>query len=200
MTGVTWVQDGLLLVQAIVLGWTGYLIKRYADETTALRRATERYADETATLRKETVRQNQIAVRPIVLPDFTFQQERSLQLKNCGAGSALNVTISSIQVPAGDPLNLGPAEIRFGTLDYLPSGEHLTVRLEVWAGGQKVGGQSPLERYFLPQYPGPEMKMEICFEDVESDKYRVMVHIHGAPDAPGRRQVRIGKVERAGSS
>lgn len=193
MTAVMWVQTLLFLIQAAVLAWTACLIKRYTDETSALRKATERYTDETAALRQETARQNRIALRPIVLPDFRAPGQRTLHLRNCGVGCALNVTISPVQVPRGDAFGLGPAELRFTVLDYLPPSDGQDVYLEVWADGQRVGAQSPLDRLFLPQYPGPGMNLEVRFEDVESQKYRVEVKISGS-NAPGR-QVNIGRVE-----
>jgi len=193
MTGVMWVHACLFLIQAVVLAWTACLIKRYTDETSALRKATERYTDETAALRQETVRQNRIALRPIVLPDFRMQKERTLHLRNCGVGCALNVSISPVQVQQGDPYGVGPAELRFTILDYLPPSDGQDVRLEAWHGGSRVSQQSPLDRLFLPQYPGPAMNLEVRFEDVESQKYRVEMAI-SASNAPGR-QVSIGRVE-----
>lgn len=192
MTVVMWVQALLFLIQAIVLAWTACLINKYTCETSALRKATERYADETAALRRETVRQNRLALRPIVLPDFGVQGDRTLHLRNCGVGCALNVSISPVQVPKGDPLGLGPAEIRFTVLAYLPPSDGQDVRVEVWADGA-MAQQSPLERLFLPQYPGPNLRLELRFEDVESQKYRVEVTISGG--SAQRRQVNIGRVE-----
>jgi hypothetical protein len=174
------------LAQTVVLAITGWLIWSYTRETAALR--------------QEMVRQNRISLRPILLPEFAVGGPglgSVFRLKNSGQGCAVNIGVSPITILADQEstTGLGPCEVRFEPLDYLPSGEKSPVSFSVWAGGSKTIG-SPFDAYFFPQYPGAGTTIQISFQDVEGNKYAVDVTIEGELDRANLpRRVRIGPIK-----
>lgn len=118
MNGVMWVQDGLLLGQTLVLAWTAYLIKRYTDETSGLR--------------KEMVRQNKLSLRPYVVPVFKRENNKpTLWLKNIGHGCAVNIAVSPRKIAS---MAGGSFEVRLKTPDYLASGDTSETEASYWVG------------------------------------------------------------------
>jgi hypothetical protein len=172
----SWTQAAILLLTALAIIW---------------------YTLETRRLAKEVVRQNEISLRPLVLPEFAGDaRQRILKLKNCGTGCALNVRISPIPIIPADDIGLGPAEVRFESAYYMATGENLVTPVRVWAKGQPAQ-QSPFDNWFFPQYPGGEIMFTISFDDVEGGSYMVPVTIQAeANQARLPRQVRIGSVRR----
>lgn len=202
MKGVMWVQDGLLLVQAIVLAWTAYLIKRYTDETSALRKATERYADETVALRNETARQNKLQLRPILLPTFSEDSNQipprhRLLLSNVGHGCASNIRLIPLSVPDEylKGLHFPAAQVHFSETTYLASGEEAEVGLRLMSEGH-VLPEGVFREFFFPDYPGPETSLVVSFSDIEGGYYRVKITIEAEQDETRLpRRVSIGPIE-----
>ena len=175
-TAASWTQAGILLLTALAIAW---------------------YTLETRRLEKEMVRQNDISLRPLVLPEFAGNAaQRSFKLKNCGTGCALNVRISPIPIALADEMDLGPAEVRFTPAYYMAAGEDIRTPVRVWAAGQPTQ-DSPFDNWFFPQYPGGEIAFAISFDDVEGGSYTIPVTIH-AEMSPAHlpRDVKIGSVRK----
>jgi hypothetical protein len=178
-TDASWTQAGILLLTALAIAW---------------------YTFETRRLGKEMVRQNEISLRPLVLPTFAGNAaQRSFELKNCGTGCALNVRISPIPIALADEMGLGPAEVRFAPEYYMAAGEDIPTPVRVWAAGQPTRN-SPFDNWFFPQYPGGEITFAISFDDVEGGSYTIPVTVH-AEQNPAHlpRQVTIGSVRKMDS-
>jgi hypothetical protein len=172
----SWTQAAILLLTALAIIW---------------------YTFETRRLAKEVVRQNEISLRPLVLPEFTGNAgQRIFKLKNCGTGCALNVRISPIPIAPADDIGLGPAEVRFAPAYYMATGENIPTSVRVWAAGQPTQ-QSPFDNWFFPQYQGGEITFTISFDDVEGGSYMVPVTIEAEANAARLpRQVKIGSVRK----
>lgn len=175
----SWTQAGILFLTALAIVW---------------------YTFETRRLAREVVRQNEISLRPLVLPEFAGNAaQRSFKLKNCGTGCALNVRISPIPIAPADEIGLGPAEVRFQPAYYMAAGENTPRQARVWAAG-KPTQNSPFDNWFFPQYAGSEITFTISFDDVEGGSYIVPVTIHAEQNAARLpRQVKIGSVRKTNS-
>jgi hypothetical protein len=180
--------------QTLVLAFTAYLIWRYTS-------ATEKYTSVTSDLRVETVRQNELSLRPIVLPEFLGNgADAAMRLRNSGAGCAVNVQVSPVGTLqfAGQEggMGMGRIETRFEPIAYLPSGERLEVKSGVWADDQKLGN-NPFHNWFHPTRPGDEIAIEIKFSDIEGRAYRLRALILAEHDlAKLPRSVRLGQIEK----
>jgi len=73
-TYAIWAQTLVLLATAIII-W--------------------RYTRETFLLRKEAVRQNDIALRPVVIPEFSMLTEKRMRLWNIGHGAAIDIIVDA---------------------------------------------------------------------------------------------------------
>ena len=81
------------------------------------------YIIETSGLRKQMVRQNEIALRPVIVPVFDNRGgEPIFKLKNIGVGVAFNVTVEPlIEVRLIEPGHELRHEFRFSRLSHLGS-------------------------------------------------------------------------------
>jgi hypothetical protein len=191
MTAVMWVQTLLLLIQIAVLAWTACLIKRYTDEAFALRKATERYTDETAGLRQEMVRQNKLALRPIVLPAFKLEGGRPVFcLTNVGNGCAVNITVSPRKI--AEELSF---EVRLKAPDYLAVGQQCCLEASYWIGDKPHSPSAP-NAYYAPFAEGLTQGREdrvITFADIEGQGYELQIAIWPGQPLPSR--VELGPVQ-----
>jgi hypothetical protein len=189
---VALIQTIVLLAQTIVLALTAILVWRYT-------KATEKYTDEAAALRREAVRQTKISLRPLVLPEFTSAQgQLHFELRNCGVGSAVNLVLPNITTNhyAAGEINFGMIESRFAPIAYLPSGERVQVGISTFADGAALGAESMFRDWFHPRRPGPEITIQIQFQDIEARRYRLRVTVnaeHVLGNLP--RSVIIGAIE-----
>jgi hypothetical protein len=181
-------QTVVLFLQAAVLIWTAVLIRRYT-------KATETYTEEATLLRRETVRQNRIALRPIVLPEFGATRERLLfQVRNCGAGCAVNVVIEPIsagwqEIPTGNVAS-GEVVSRFDGVDYLPAGDCAEVPASEYVNGQRLDGGVYSYWFHPAKAVGPRIELNISFEDVEGRAYRICATIEEFASVEWRRFLR----------
>jgi len=144
-------------IQTIVLAITAVIVWRYTVET--------------ARLRRETVHQNEIALRPVVVPVFeTRGKEPSFRLKNIGEASAFNVRVEAIPLFPDWKWDL-----TFEQLHYLAQGEEREVRIIPLAEGKSVRTVSG--HSFFPQYSQEEKRIRIRFSDVEDSKYSLEVTV-----------------------
>jgi len=176
-------QDAASWAQVVILALTALVIVWYACETRRLVR--------------EVVHQNEISLRPLVLPEFSGTgAHRVFRLKNCGIGCALNVRVSPIVITLADQAGLGPAEQRFDSPYYMAAGEVLEIPTKVWVAGQPME-HSTFDNWCFPHYPGDEIQFEILFGDVEGGSYAIPVVIRAEHDqARLPRQVEIGAVRK----
>lgn len=179
----------VLLLQTAVLLWTAVLIYRYT-------KSTERYTEETALLRQETVRQNKIALRPFVVPEFGETRERLVfQLRNCGAGCAVNIQIEPVSAGWQEiPGNSGEVVSRFDVVCYLPAGERAEVATSEYSDNQRLDGSRDPYWFHPVKAVGPRIELKISFEDVEGRAYRVSATIPAAQPNQ-HRKLHISRVE-----
>ena len=83
------------------------------------------YTIETFRLRREMVRQNEIALRPVVVPEFDRSPDGLIcKLRNIGAGAAFNESIEPVEIFRSTELGGELVfEVRFTPLPYLASGQ-----------------------------------------------------------------------------
>ena len=100
---VSWIE----IINTIVLAVTAGIIAWYTVETHRLRR--------------ETVRQNELQLRPYVVPSFSATRDSyKLELKNIGKGTATNVRIDTLTVDLDDSGEQWRCQ--FSTIDWIESG------------------------------------------------------------------------------
>lgn len=174
---MTWV----MVVQTLVLAITAWLVWRYTIETAALR--------------KEMVRQNNLSLRPLVLPEFRRDEHGKLQfwVRNVGNACAVNVEISPRKI--ADPKG-GPFEVRFQRCSFLPSGKDNLMEFSTWLGGSPYNSNDPGGYYppFPSQPLGKTEESTISFSDVEGQRYRIVITIHPGQGLPIT--VDVGRIER----
>jgi hypothetical protein len=115
VTIADWLQAGASVVIAAWTAWTLKVLKRYTDETSALRRTAEQQQETAMAQHKTSIAQHQTALaqhetsfRTILLFEFQHQAEGQNQviekmlLRNLGQGPALNVISSGIQGKEAD--------------------------------------------------------------------------------------------------
>jgi len=159
MECAVWVQTFVLFVTAGFICW---------------------YTIETAGLRREMVRQNGIALRPVVVPVFEVTGGKGVfRLRNIGHGSAFNLRVAPIEVlPAVDADATTPKlEVRFDPLSYLPSGDTRLVRFFACSSGRENLTYGDCTQNFFPGYTHAEKIMKIDFDDVESGRYEQTIRI-----------------------
>jgi hypothetical protein len=120
------------------------------------------------------VRQNEIALRPIIVPVFDNRGgERIFKLENIGIGVAFNVTVEPlIEVRPIEPGHELRYEFRFSRLSHLGSKQVGEVQFRRFLNGNLNQGPDPAFRDFLPE-PGEGRKtITVVFDDVEGGRYR----------------------------
>ena len=129
------------------------------------------YTWETAKLRREMVRQNEIALRPVLVPEFG-RSAQELVLRNIGVGAALNVRIKPLEIfrssEFGGELVI---EFRFTPVAYLASAQTSQIGFERYVDGQRNPGPDAAFRNFLPGHGQSERLMAILFDDAEGGNY-----------------------------
>lgn len=135
------------------------------------------YTVETYRLRREMVRQNEISLRPYLVPSFPETREGyKLELKNIGRGTATNIRID---IP---PLNFADVEVQWKydvtPVDWLESGA--TAEGKLWHNGRA----SLMNILLVPQVNrfqeidadgqrqmGVPWVLRLLFDDVEGGRY-----------------------------
>lgn len=142
------------------------------------------YTRETSGLKKEMVRQNEISLRPVIVPILDIRgTELSFKLENIGVGAAFNVTVEPlIDVRPLDSHELR-MEFRFANLSYLASGQSRDVRFERFVNGKRNPGPDAAFRNFLPVYGHETKAVNIVFDDVEGGRHRSGFKV-SAPESP----------------
>jgi hypothetical protein len=123
------------------------------------------------------VRQNEIALRPVIVPVFDMRDgERIFKLENIGVGAAFNVTVEPlVQVlPLGEPGQELRQEFRFSGLNQLGSKQSGEIHFQrFWNGTLNQGPHPhPAFRDFLPAYGQEALTITVVFDDVEGGRYR----------------------------
>jgi hypothetical protein len=164
MTCAEFVQTIVLAITAVIILW---------------------YTVETARLRRQMVRQNKIALRPIVLPKFEIADGKySLVMENCGNGCAVNIGVSPVETKfVGEPGTASFREkMRFKPRSYyLAKGQRCPLEYEVESGGVKAT-QNLSDYTYRPDLPGPDLVLEVGFADVEGGKYKLRATLVAAQD------------------
>jgi len=180
MESAVWFQTIVLLVTACFVCW---------------------YTIETARLRREMVRQNQITLRPVVVPLFEKPgADHVFKLKNIGAAAAFNVRVEPLRMEGPDPISQTNIswETRFDPVSFLASGETALVPFQRWDDG-KQSGSTWLADIFRPAYCQQEITLTILFEDVEEGGCEEKINIkpgHGTSAAPSVKLRGIHKLPR----
>lgn len=148
-----WTQTVVLAVTAVLICW---------------------YTRETSGLRKQMVRQNEIALRPVIVPMFDLRGgEPIFKLENIGVGVAFNVTVEPlIQVRPIEPGHELRCEFRFSRLSYLGSKKGGEVQYQRYMNGNLNQGPNPDFRDFRPAPGQRRTTITVVFDDVEGGRYR----------------------------
>ena len=130
------------------------------------------YTIETARLRRQMVRQNEISLRPVIVPMFEEGPNQNVfKLRNVGAGCAFNVRVQPIKRVFGENTSHQiPYETKFYPLDYLAAGEVAEMRWTVFSNGAPIH-EKFLENKFFPTRVTSSLIIVIAFDDVEGGGY-----------------------------
>lgn len=142
------------------------------------------YTRETSGLKREMIRQNEINLRPVIVPIFEKRgAELFFKLENIGVGVAFNVKVEPLihAFPFGEAGQELRFEFRFASLSYLASKQSRDVRVERFVNGERNLGPDPAFRNFLPAYGQEARTITIVFDDVEGGRYRGGVRV-SAPE------------------
>ncbi len=171
MSYVELVQVAVLGAQTIVLGYTAYLVRRYTW-------ATEQYTAETSELKRAMVRQNEISLRPVVVPIFEEAPgNHVLKVQNVGAACALNVRVQPVRQVFGEGETFAtPHETRFVPLEYLAPGQSAEVQFREFSNDEPTNERF-LEKHFFPRRVVAPITMAIWFDDVEGAGYEHEISI-----------------------
>lgn len=148
------------------------------------------YALEAQKLTKEMVHQNQINLRPVVVPVVRYepnQNKTTVKLKNIGGGVAFNV---SIEPSSDDPA--GRVEYRFGQLTFLASCDEAEVECGIYSNN--VRQPLPSRAYF--DFFAVGKRITILFGDVEGGEYRLEADVAPPEKTIGDRDIRLGSIHK----
>jgi hypothetical protein len=139
------------------------------------------YTRETARLRREIVRQNEISLRPVVVPIFDEGPNRHIfKLRNVGGACAFNLRVQPMRRTAGGSDLKVSQETRFDSLDYLPpglpSGELPEIHFKQYSNGQPET-EPFLQHWLFPASATALITMRIQFDDVEGGGYEQEISI-----------------------
>ena len=157
---VSWIE----IINTIVLAVTAGIIAWYTVETHRLRR--------------ETVRQNELQLRPYLVPSFSEHQDGyKLALKNVGRGTATKICIDSVVINLTDPVVQWKYE--FSTIDWLECG--LSGDPKVWCNGRATNSINILHAPQVNRFQisdangdrqgGSPWTLRVLFDDVEGGRY-----------------------------
>jgi len=146
-----WIQTLVLLITGVFVCW---------------------YTIETAGLRHEMVRQNQIILRPVVVPIFDDGPGRYVfKLQNVGTACAFNLRVQPIKQVFGEGSTLQVThETRFVPIDYLAPGHTKELESSEFSDGKPANAQV-LQNKFFPRRVKSPITIMIEFEDVEGGGY-----------------------------
>jgi hypothetical protein len=155
--------------QTVILAVTAFLVWRYAHDTRTL-------AKETAGLGRQMVRQNDITLRPYlvpILPPGPYVRDLECKLTNIGVGAALNVEVQPLRDRRSDePEGEFVYEFRFTPIPYLGSGQaSSSLDFERFLNGKPSPPPDLAPKNFLPMHGQGERTMRVLFQDVEGTKY-----------------------------
>jgi len=152
MICAVWTQTIVLFITALIIGW---------------------YTFETSRLRREMVRQNEIALRPVVVPVFEEAPGKHvLKLHNVGAACAFNVKIQPLkQIFGEEGTSLAiPHETIFVPIEYLAAGNMAEVQFWKYSNGEPTNERF-LQGKWFPRRVASPTTMTIWFDDVEGVGY-----------------------------
>jgi len=157
MEYAVWTQTAVLLITGAFICW---------------------YTIETSRLRRAMVRQNEISLRPVVVPLFEEAPGRHvLKLHNVGTACALNVRVQPVKQVFGEGTSLAvPHETRFVPHEYLAAGQITEVRFQEYSNNDPTNERF-LEKKFFPTRVVCPITITICFDDVEGGGYEHEISI-----------------------
>jgi hypothetical protein len=157
MEYAVWTQTAVLLITGAFICW---------------------YTIETSRLRRAMVRQNEISLRPVVVPVFEEAPGRHvLKLHNVGTACALNVRVQPVKQVFGEGTSLAvPHETRFVPHEYLAAGQITEVRFQEYSNNDPTN-EKFLEKKFFPTRVVCPITITICFDDVEGGGYEHEISI-----------------------
>jgi hypothetical protein len=125
------------------------------------------------------------------------QSEYLLELRNHGAGCALNIEVSPLILSIAFPNEVQTLETKF-TLpqNFLGRNARVTVEATTKRNGAPVSDL--FQSWFSPHLPGGAFSIEIEFDDIEGQRYALRAHVAELQDQTCLypRAVKIGKIER----
>lgn len=155
-----WIQiinTGVLTITAAIIAW---------------------YTVETFRLRREAIRQNELQLRPYLMPSFPeIQEGYKLELKNIGKGTATNIRIEIPSIDLTDPEVQWKYEVT--RVDSLESG--LDTQPKLWCNGRPTKSINILHAPQINTFQlsdangdrqmGTPWTLKILFDDVEGGRY-----------------------------
>lgn len=139
------------------------------------------YTVETQGLRLEMVRQNEMAIRPILLASIERRQikgdpQSCLILRNIGRGPALFIDVKDIESSTGPE---GRFVAKFETVDCIEVGKdaviNSAIHIEIPGEDEKIKTWIDFASHLHPQYGNQSYDVTITYEDVNGQKRESVV-------------------------
>jgi hypothetical protein len=141
------------------------------------------YTVETQGLRLEMVRQNDLAIQPIVIatiePNKGQRTElmgaECMELRNIGRGTALHIKVEDIEF---EKLAIGGLVCRFEQIDYLEAGHGRAIQVE-WHGEFQEGKSRPSNAIsnLNPRFARNTYDARILYEDINGQRHESVVRM-----------------------
>jgi len=142
------------------------------------------YTIETQGMRFEMVRQNEIAIQPLLLSSIEphpaagqhqLQDGRAFVLRNIGRGPALFIQVNDIEVGI-DTKTRRTWVIKFDKLDCIQGGERVPLDLYTYAesGGSTTRGMDAIDE-LDPRSASKNYNVTISYKDINGQRYESLV-------------------------
>jgi len=167
---MSWIE----IINTVVLAITAAIIAWYTVETYRLRR--------------ETVRQNELQLRPYVVPTFSAKRDGyKLELKNIGKGTATNVHLDTLSIDLGGSEEQWRA--KFSSVDYIEPGS----KTEPGMSSNRL--PKFLSTMLVPSDSAVPWTLRVLFDDIEGGRYLLEFDIM-PPQIPNSTNVIVRPIRR----
>lgn len=174
----TWgliIQTGVLIVTAALVWW---------------------YVRETQQMKQEMVHQNQLQLRPVVVPligcDRSIGKYKPhVKLKNIGSSAAFNIKIEALVLDKERKL-----QHEFEQITALAAKEEREVEYELYSSNRQTHAHSS-NSYIDPFTSlGANQTLTISFQDTEGGTYQLQARVYPDQKANGDRPVELGPIRK----
>jgi len=137
------------------------------------------YTVETQGLRLEMVRQNEMAIQPLVIATIEDREtqrtaigsESVLVLRNIGRGAALFVKISDVDFAE---LEGQPHVMKFDSIDYIEPGKDMVMHPNIFHRDEQTASRGYVS-HLDPRYSYQSLMLNVMYEDIDGQRRESVV-------------------------